>query len=95
VALDSVGYDLICSEPNLTRDNPSFNGNVDGYLHEAALAENPPSKTTYSPEGEGRSLKSLGVHEHWNNATDRKYSRNLGAGNGIELVYVEGKQKTE
>ena len=43
VALDSVGYDLICTEPKLTtqpdgRPNPSFNGNVDGYLHEAALA---------------------------------------------------------
>jgi hypothetical protein len=26
------------------------------------------------------------VHEHWNNATDRKYSRNLGKNQGIELV---------
>jgi hypothetical protein len=31
---------------------------------------------------------SLGVHEHWNNATDRKYSRNLGKNEGIELVTV-------
>lgn len=29
---------------------------------------------------------SLGVHEHWNNATDKQYSRNLGTGNGIELI---------
>jgi hypothetical protein len=26
------------------------------------------------------------VHEHWNNASDMKYSRNLGAETGIELV---------
>jgi hypothetical protein len=31
----------------------------------------------------------VGVHEHWNNITDRKYSRNLNpTANGIELVYV-------
>jgi hypothetical protein len=28
------------------------------------------------------------VHEHWNNATDKKYTRNLGKGAGIELVNV-------
>jgi hypothetical protein len=26
------------------------------------------------------------VHEHWNNATARKYSRNLGGKEGIELI---------
>ena len=26
------------------------------------------------------------MHEHWNNATDKQYSRNLGTGQGIELV---------
>ncbi len=91
VAMDSVGYDLVSTEPNLTTQpdglpNPSFNGHVDGYLHEAALAANPPSKTKYDPEGDGTLLGSLGVHEHWNNATDRKYSRNLGTGKGIELI---------
>jgi hypothetical protein len=34
-------------------------------------------------------LKSLGVHEHWNSAIEKKYSRNLGTGNGIELVYLK------
>jgi hypothetical protein len=29
-----------------------------------------------------------GVAEHWNNATDRQYSRNLGTGKGIELIPV-------
>ena len=31
-------------------------------------------------------LASLGVHEHWNNPQEKKYSRNLGTGEGIELV---------
>ena len=86
VALDSVAYDLITSEPNLTRDNPSFNGNADSYLHEAALAGAPPSKAKYDPENAGKALGSLGVHEHWNNAAEKKYSRNLGRGEGIELM---------
>ncbi len=30
-------------------------------------------------------LTSLGVHEHRNSGTDRKYSRNLGKAAGIEL----------
>jgi hypothetical protein len=30
-----------------------------------------------------------GAHEHWNNATDKKYTRNLNpTANGIELVYI-------
>jgi len=28
----------------------------------------------------------MGVHEHWNNPVDKQYSRNLGTGDGIELV---------
>jgi hypothetical protein len=28
------------------------------------------------------------VHEHWNNPADRKYSRNLGKREGIELLAV-------
>ena len=35
-------------------------------------------------------MTSQGVHEHWNNATEKKYTRNLGTGNGIELVYLNG-----
>ena len=34
-------------------------------------------------------LASLGVHEHWNNAVDKQYSRNLGLAEGIELVKLE------
>jgi hypothetical protein len=61
-------------------------GAVDNYLHEAALAQRPPSGTRYAPAGDGKSLQSLGVHEHWNNAEQKQYTRDLGTGEGIELV---------
>jgi uncharacterized protein (DUF362 family) len=81
VAMDSVALDLLASEPRATQ----VRGNADNYLHEAAQAAKPPSGTVYNPDGSG-SLISLGVHEHWNNATARKYSRNLGRKEGIELI---------
>jgi len=62
---------------------------VDNYLHEAALADDPPSGTFYDPEGDGTGLSSLGVHEHWDNPEDRQYSRNLGTGEGIELIHSD------
>jgi hypothetical protein len=84
VAIDSVGFDF------LIREWPDAAGPAhaatDDYLHEAALADSPPSGTSYDPERDGTWLSGLGVHEHWNNPTDKKYSRNLGTGNGIELV---------
>ena len=60
------------------------------YLHEAALADRPPSGTFYDPDhasGTTR-LESLGVYEHWNNSKEKRYSRNLGKAQGIELVPV-------
>ena len=44
----------------------------------------------YDPEQDGIPLASLGVHEHWNNAIDKLYSRNLGTGEGIELIALRG-----
>ncbi len=85
VAIESVGLDFLRSEP--TQFNVT--GNVDNYLHEAATADLPTSGTLYDPDGDGAPLASLGVHEHWNNATDKQYSRNLGTGAGIELVMAE------
>jgi hypothetical protein len=81
VAIDSVGLDILRSEPRATQ----VRGSADNYLHEAAQAAKPPSGTVYNPDGSGK-LASLGVHEHWNNPTARKYSRNLGAKQGIELI---------
>jgi len=82
VAIDSVALDFLRNEPRCTE----VTGNPENYLHEAAQADNPPSGTFYDPEGDGTRLASLGVHEHWNNAVEKKYSRNLGIGDGIELV---------
>ena len=82
VAIDSVGLDFLRNEPRATR----VRGTPDNYLHEAALAGKPPSGTVYDPEQDNKPLTSLGVHEHWNNPTDKQYSRNLGKGEGIELV---------
>jgi hypothetical protein len=89
VALESVVFDFISSEPNLTNGNPSFNGNQENGLHESALANNPPSGAKYDPENDGTGIQSLGVHEHWNNNLERKYSRNLGTGEGIELISLK------
>ncbi len=82
VAIDSVGLDFMRNEPRCTE----VTGNPENYLHEAARADNPASGTLYDPEGDGMPLASLGVHEHWNNPVDKMYSRNLGTGDGIELV---------
>lgn len=86
VAIDSVGLDFLRNEQALNPDVVDVTGNPDNYLHEAALANKAPSGTTYDPEGDGKALESLGVHEHWNNPKDREYSRNLGTGKGIELL---------
>ena len=85
VAMDSVALDFLRSEPTIA---PTVIGPVDNFLHEMALADKPPSKTVYDPAKTGKSLASMGVHEHWNNAAEKKYSRNLGKSEGIELVSV-------
>lgn len=78
VAIDCVGLDFLWEEmPHIVRIEA-----VDDYLLEAAQAD----KAFYDPDGSGKTLKSLGVYERWNNPRDKKYSRNLGMGNGIELV---------
>jgi hypothetical protein len=82
VAIESVAVDFFAAE----KTAKLMVGAVDNYLHEAALAHRPPSGTRYDPEGDGTPLASLGVHEHWNHPEKRQYSRNLGTGQGIELV---------
>jgi len=86
VALESVAVDLFGVEKTVAM---RMVGAVDNYLHEAALAHRPPSGARYDPEGDDSRLESLGVHEHWNNAEKRQYSRNLGTGQGIELLKGE------
>jgi len=86
VAIDSVGFDFLLVDLPKAAGMPG----TDDYLHEAALANAPPSGTFYDPDhatGTVR-LASLGVHEHWNSPKDKQYSRNLGKNEGIELVKV-------
>jgi hypothetical protein len=87
MAVDSVGFDMCYME--WPTGYPGTVVGADDYLHEGALAPDPPSGTFYDPERDGVELTSLGVHEHWNNNTDRQYSRNLGTGNGIELLWFD------
>ena len=99
VAIDSVGYDFVNAEwPDVVQYGRApaakydMQGGAEDYLHEAALAYDPPSGTFYDPDhyGDVNSLESLGVHEHWNNAVDKQYSKNLGVGEGIELLLLHG-----
>jgi hypothetical protein len=97
VAIESVGYDFLRSEWNGINKHdpvnnewesmPNVNG-VDDYMHQAADPANWPKGIFYDPDNSGKPLTSLGVHEHWNNPIDKQYSRNLGTGNGIELVSI-------
>ncbi len=88
VALESVCFDLLRTEyhgPQVEFNRPNMAG-VDDYLRQAADSSNWPGGIVYDPENDGIPISSLGVYEHWNNPTDMQYSRNLGTGNGIELV---------
>ncbi len=90
VAIDSVGADFLMNEPAVTDNNDSLknNASVENYLHEAALVKKAPSGNVYK-NGNGKKVTNLGVHEHWNNPVSKKYSRNLGKKEGIELVKVK------
>lgn len=88
VAIESVGFDFIRSEFLLDRGATTYAQmeGVDDYLHQAADSSNWPAGIKYDPDKSGKSLTSMGVHEHWNNAVDKKYSGNLETGLGIELI---------
>jgi hypothetical protein len=93
VAVESVCLDIMqkeFKEEDLSADPPRYAyvqwDGVDDYLHQAASSEWWPEGIIYDPDQTGSPIPSLGVHEHWNNETDMQYSRNLGSGDGIELV---------
>lgn len=90
VAIDAVCYDFLLEEyKNKEEDDKHpYMAGTDDYLLQAASPEHWAEGITYDPEDDGISLKSLGVYEHWNNPTDKAYSKNLGTGNGIELLKV-------
>jgi len=88
VAIQSVCFDFLLEEyKNKPTDQkyPYLDG-VDDFLYQAADPAYWPAGVEYDPEGDGSNIGSLGVYEHWNNATDKQYSRNLAIGDGIELV---------
>jgi len=91
VAIESVGYDFLRTEFTVARGAGTYvqMDGVDDYLHQAADSTNWPDGIRYDPDSVGVYVYSLGVHEHWNNAADKKYSRNLATGSGIELVSLE------
>lgn len=93
VAIESVGFDILFEEYDQDAGKPDYPINLKNeiadYLLQCASSENWADGITYDPEGDGSPIGSLGVFEHWNNATDRQYSRNLGEdGTGVELKYV-------
>jgi hypothetical protein len=91
VAIESVGFDFLLEEYKSKSADikyPYIDG-VDDYIMQAADPANWPTGFKYDPEGDGTYLTSLGTYEHWNNATNKQYSRNLGTGNGIELIQAQ------
>lgn len=94
VAIDAVGYDILLNEYNHLpsgdgrkgQEYPYFEGTND-YLVQAADPANWPNGITYDPENDGTPITSLGVYEHWDSPVTRRYTRNLGTGDGIELTY--------
>ena len=97
VALESVCFDFLRSEAMVGlpdwRNRPNFAQGVDDYLHQAASSKNWPKGIIYDPDNSGIPIPSLGVHEHWNNPVDKKYSRDLGKADGIELVKILAKKQ--
>lgn len=92
VAIESVGYDFLRSEYQTGGSVTAYvqMDGVDDYLHQAADSTNWPNGIKYDPDSIGVHVYSLGVHEHWNNAVEKKYTRNLSpTGTGIELIDVE------
>ncbi len=90
VAIDSVGADFLMNEPTVTERNGALRDNptVENYLHEAGLVSAAPSGTVYT-DSQGHTVTNLGVHEHWNNSSQKQYSRNLGKDEGIELIFLQ------
>jgi hypothetical protein len=88
VAIQAVCYDFLLEE---YKNKPSgekypYMDGADDFLYQAADPSYWPNGIEYDPEGDGSLIGSLGVYEHWNNAVEKQYSRNLGTGDGIELV---------
>ncbi len=91
VALESVCYDFLKAEFTTGEDIWVQMEGTNDYLMQAADKAYWPDGIVYDPDNDGTPIGSLGVYEHWNNEKDKQYSRNLGTGKGIELVYLNTK----
>ena len=90
VALESVCFDFLKAEftsSNPYGSYPQIDG-ADDHILQAADSSYWPKGIRYDPENDGTIISSLGVCEHWNNPIDKRYSRNLGTGSGIELLFL-------
>ena len=95
VAIQSVGLDILYAQSK-NNTEPTYHNvprilirdNADDYMFELATPEQAPSGIKYMQGGQP--VKSLGVHEHWDNDLTMRYSRNLDPkhGTGIEFIYV-------
>ena len=97
VAVESVCYDFLLAEYSSFSHYNAYKAKCDfpvwpaarDYIKQAASAVHWPDNIKYDPEGDGTAIGSLGVYEHWNNATNKQYSDNLtGNSGGIHLVSV-------
>lgn len=93
VAIESVCMDFLFAEfgkelgfSGAPQFKKGSSRNCDNYLKEAAKGWNA-KWGDYRPNGV--KTGSLGVFEHWNNAHDKQYSRNLGKNKGIELYKLQ------
>jgi hypothetical protein len=93
VALESVCFDILFEECLTDETKETYpitlKNEIADYLLQCASADYWPDNINYDPEADSNVLESLGVFEHWNSASDKKYSRNLGTGDGIELIYID------
>lgn len=65
---------------------------VENDLHEAGLASRTLSGAACT-DSHGQAVFNLGTHEHWNNQTQKQYSRNLGKPEGIALIQIARSKK--
>ncbi len=101
VAIEAVGFDFLRTEYSEANGykadhrHPNDLDGVDDYLFQAASSTYWPTTDAlgapfkgYDPENDGSVIKSLGVYERWDNATDKNYTKNIdpSSPNGIELV---------
>ncbi len=76
LAIDSVGADFLAAEPTVYEYNSEVrDSSNENYLHEGGMVSDAPSGIKY--KNQNGIVKNLGIHEHWNNIQEKKYSGNF------------------